>query len=232
LSFQRDTGFFANREYDDNSKIEFSVTAGKGDSFDYHGGWLVAARLSKKHHHPSELGVFLLGGRTVITEASRTIDSSRTEMFRLGIDYSIQPGRSWHTYHQFSVGENFAGARENDFAILVLNSINTRMRGRWSLAGSHLWQLKDNELGVDNIVGEVFGSLSYEVTRKFHIRLNSEAEYRNSRKHRRLGTYLQICWGCGSLVRAKFFIKEKATPFDSSQASIDLGQQQMEKDLK
>ncbi len=199
LSFGRDTGIFAKTPVSNDLDLELSATMGKGDTWDYHGGWLLTSRVGSPTFKISEAGLFALGGKIQRTNGAATTNSDLTSVYRVGADWIYKHQELWKVVNQFSVGENRSGGDEDRFLLNMLNSFEWYAHPKWTLGATHSLRYEEpygDRLSVQT-KGALFGTLSYAVRRDVRLRINLLAEYHNSTGDRDTGVMLQLCFGCG-----------------------------------
>jgi hypothetical protein len=199
LSFGRDTGLFFLTPVTSTVDVEMSLTAGKGDTWDYHGGWLFTARLGSPTFEASEIGVFSLIGSIQGTNGSVTTNGDLTDVVRLGSDWVYKVKEQARLVNQISIGANRGGGAEDLVVGNMLNSVEWFVRSRMTIGLTHAFTIKDFDGSTleTETRGIVMGSLSLAVGRDVRFRMNPFAEYRNSKGKEEWGVLFQFCYGCG-----------------------------------
>ena len=199
LSFGRDTGLFVKTPVSNDLDLELSATLGKGDTWDYHGGWLLTSRVGSPTFKINEVGLFVLGGEIQRTQASATTNSDLTTVYRVGGDWIYKHRELWKAVNQFSVGENRSGGANDRFVLNILNSFEWYAHPKWTLGTTHSLRYEEPYDNHSNgqTKGAFFGTLSYAVRRDVRLRVNPFAEYHNSTGDRNVGVMFQLCFGCG-----------------------------------
>ncbi len=199
ICFGRDTGLFLKTPTSAGTDLEMSVTAGKGDTWDYHGGWLVTGRWGTPTYAADEIGIFALGGEIQGVSGARTTSQELTGISRIGADWVHKSGEVWKAVNQVSVGADQDGPMGDRLVGNLLNSLEWFVSPQWSVGGTHALLHEKPQEGPNSSVtqGRLFGSLSYATTRNSRLRLNAYADYYDTDDDNDFGVFLQFCWGCG-----------------------------------
>ncbi len=199
LGFGRDTGLFFKTPVTDDVDLEFSATLGKGDTWDYHGGWLLTSRVGSPTFKIDEIGLFVLGGRVQRTTGAVTVDSDLTDVYRVGADWIHKHWELWKSVNQVSVGENRSDEADDGFVVNVLNSLEWYAHPKWTFGATHSLRYEEHYGGDSSgqTKGAFLGTISYGVRRDVRFRINPFVEYHDSTGGRDVGVLLQLCVGCG-----------------------------------
>jgi hypothetical protein len=199
LTFGRDTGLFFLTPVTSTVDVEISLTVGKGDTWDYHGGWLCTARFGSPTFEASEIGVFALVGSIQETNGSITTSRTLTDVVRLGSDWVYKVREQARIVNQISVGANRGGGTEDLVVANMLNSIEWFVRSRMTIGLTHALSVKDFDGSTleTETRGILMASVSLAVDRDVRFRINPFVEYRDSTGKEDWGVLFQFCYGCG-----------------------------------
>jgi len=199
LSFGRDTGLFFKTPVSKGLDLECSATLGKGDTWDYHGGWLLTSRIGSPTFKTNEVGLFALGGKIQETSGALTVDGNLTTIYRVGADWIYKHRELWKVVNQISVGENSSDGDNDRFVLSILNSIEWYIHPKWTLGSTHSLRYEDlyGSNSQEQTKGAFFGTISYAVRRNIRFRVNPFIEYHDSTGDRNTGVMFQLCFGCG-----------------------------------
>lgn len=198
LSFGRDTGMFLRTPLSETLDAEVSLTAGKGDTWDYHGGWLLTGRVGTPTFRVDEFGVFGLAGKIQGTAGARTINRSLTELVRIGVDWVHKESERAKFVNQISLGANRGGTQDRR-VLNILNSVEWFAQTGLTIGVTHALRFEDLEGpgGGTTTRGSLTGSVSFALGRDYRFRINPFVEYRDSTGSEDWGVLFQLCYGCG-----------------------------------
>ena len=199
LSFGRDTGLFLKTPLSQDLDIETALTLGKGDTFDYQGGWLSSTRIGTPTYRANEIGGFLLAGEIQGTCGGETVDRDLRELWRVGVDWVHKEGEVWKSVNQLSIGQQTTSAGQDEDVLHLLNSVEWFAIPRFTLGLTHTLRHIEPDVTAlsSRTLGRVLGSLSFAIDRDTRLRINPFYEYRDSTGREDYGVLLQVCFGCG-----------------------------------
>ena len=199
LSFGRDTGVFAKTPWSREFDLEIAVTAGKGDTWDYHGGWLVTARIGRPTFVPNEWGLFAVAGKIQRTSGARTTNRTLTDIARVGVDLVHKHDESWKLVNQVSVGSEHGGGTQDRLLFNLLDTFEWYAKPGLTIGVTHA--LRHDKLqqtpSDGRTKGSLFGSISVAINRDVRLRINPFLTYHDSTGTRDSGAFIQLCFGCG-----------------------------------
>ncbi len=199
LTFGRDTGAFFQTPASGELDWELSLTGGKGDTWDYHGGWLVTSRLGRPTYARDELGLSLVAGEIQRTSGTRTTNRTLTEVVRGAVDWVHKRGEWGSFANQVAFGRNREGDTQERLVVQLVNTIEAFPMSRFSVGMTHAltYEKLQEDPNESRTRGVFLWTFSYELTRDVRIRVNPFAEYNDTGSNPAEGVLFQVCWGCG-----------------------------------